>query len=116
MKSLVMGAKRGPVPVYDLPLIIEQPAEFDAHRPAPFIFAFLADLLRTASLTDRKEPFDRITVDHGEETGSSQQAVTPRLVSLEQPLQAGAFRQTGEQVTGVPAQPAIKGREMPAFE
>ena len=66
MKVLVMRIERGPLPIHHLALSVEQPAQLDAYRPASFILAFLADLLRTASLPNGKEQFNRTTlnVDH----------------------------------------------------
>ena len=49
MKVLIVGVHDGPVPVSDLSLLIEQPAQFDVHAPALFVFALLVYLLRTAA-------------------------------------------------------------------
>src|SRR5437588_8850732 len=80
MKVLIMSVHGGPIPVDDLSLLIEQPAQFDTHAPAPFVFALLAHLSGTAALTDRKEPFNRITLDDGKETGLSQESTKPVLM------------------------------------
>ena len=109
MEVLIMGIHRGPIPVHHLPRIIEQPAQFDADTPASFIFAFLAHLLRTTTLSDGKEQLNRITIDHGEETGLSQQLVAPVLMGLEQPLQAGTLGQSRKQVAIVATETAVTG-------
>ena len=44
-----MGVHDDPVAVDDLSLLNEQPAKFDAHAPSLFVFALLAQLLRTAA-------------------------------------------------------------------
>lgn len=116
MESLIMRVEGVPVPVHHLALIVEQPTQFDADGPASFILAFLADLLPTAALTDRKEQFDGIAVNHGEETRLCQQGATPVLVGLKQPLQPSAIRQSPKEVGIVALEPAVKRSEMAAFE
>src|SRR5258708_34963506 len=50
MKVLVMGVERGPVPGHHLSLLVEQPAQFDAHTPASFIFNVWCELEPLSSL------------------------------------------------------------------
>jgi hypothetical protein len=83
MKRLVMGVERSPIPVHYVPLVVEQPAEFDTYGPASFVFALLPDLLGTPSLTNGKEQFYWITINDREESGSGQQSLTPVLMGLE---------------------------------
>jgi hypothetical protein len=63
-------------------LLIEQPAQFDAHAPTSFVFAFIAHLLRTAPWADGKDEFDGVTIDNRKETRFSQQATKPVLMRL----------------------------------
>jgi hypothetical protein len=86
MEVLIVNVHRRPVPVHHLPLIVEDPAEFDAHAPAPFVFPFFANLLVTAPSANGKEEFDGVTINHGEECGCCQQAAGPVLMRLQEPL------------------------------
>src|SRR5689334_13885445 len=115
MKVLIVNVHRRPVPVHHLPLIIEYPAELDAHTPAPFVFPFFADLLMTAPSADGKEEFDRVAINHGEERGCCQQAAAPVLMCLQESLQPSAFGHSSEQGGIVAAQPAIEGTEVTAL-
>src|SRR5436309_15968260 len=112
MKVLIMSVHGGPIPVDDLSLRISQPAQFDTHAPAPFVFALLAHLSGTAALTDRKEPFNRITVDDGKETGLSEESTNPVLVGLQLPLQARSNGQACKQVIVIALDPAGNARNM----
>src|SRR2546421_11041099 len=78
---------------------------------APFVFALLAHLSGTAALTDRKEPFNRITVDDGKETGLSQESTKPVLMGLQLPLQSRAIGQACKQVIVIALDPAGKARK-----
>src|SRR5437588_1457258 len=80
---------------------------------APFVFALLAHLSGTAALTDRKEPFNRITVDDGKETGLSQESTKPVLMGLQLPLQSRAIGQACKQVIVIALEPAGKARKWP---
>jgi len=93
VEALVIHIHRVPVPA-DYPAhIVQQPTEFDAYAPTPFVPAFLADLKGTAPLADWENQFDGITVDHGEKRGIGQKQVTPISMGFEQALQASAFGQ-----------------------
>src|ERR1700730_7196255 len=91
---------------------IEQPAQFDTHAPAPFVFALLAHLSGTAALTDRKEQFNGIPIDDGKETGLSQESTKPVLMGLQLPLQSRAIGQACKQVIVIALEPAVKGAKM----
>jgi len=116
MEVLIMDMHRGPVPGHHLARVIQQPAQLDAYTPSAFIFAFLAHLLGTAPLADGNEQFNGITIDHREETGRSQQPITPILMGLQQALQTGALRQSSKQVRIIATQPAIEGAKVPTFQ
>lgn len=116
MEVLVMGGHGGPIPVDHLALIIEQPAQLDAHTPAPVVFALLAHLLGTTTLTNGKDEFNGITADDRKETGISQQATEPVLMRLQLPRQARAIGQACEQVVIIARQPAAESAAMASFE
>src|SRR5947209_3487048 len=105
-----------PLPVDDLAVIVEQPAQLDAHTPASFVFALLAHLLLTAPLTNGKEQFNGIAIDDGKETGLSQQATKPVLMGLQLSLQPRAIRQTSKQGVIIAFEPAVEGAKMAALE
>jgi hypothetical protein len=116
MEVLVMGVHGGPIPVDDLTLLIEQPAQLDAHAPASFVFALLAHLLGTTPLTDGKDQFKGISVDDRKEAGISQQATKPVLMGLQLSGQACAVRQTGKKGLVIALEPAGEGPKMASLE
>jgi len=107
-----MGIHGGPIPVDDLTLLVEQPAQLDAHTPASFVLALLAHLLATAPLTNGKDQFNGIAIDDRKETGLSQEATKPVLMRLQLPGQARAIRQGSKQVVVIATRPAVKGAKM----
>jgi hypothetical protein len=66
--------------------MVEQHTKLTADHPAPVRFAFLADLARTAPLSDWMNQFDPVAVNHGEKRQISQKARTPIWMALQQPL------------------------------
>lgn len=80
------------------------------------MFTLLADLLGAEPISNRKEQFTKLTVDHAKETGLRQQLFTQVLVGPEYAQQAVAFRQACEQIGKVPNEPAVKRAEVPTFQ
>jgi hypothetical protein len=58
---------------------------------------------------------DTITVHDPSKPGGARKAITPALVSSQQPEQASPIRQTGEHIPMVLVQPAIEGPVANAF-
>ena len=83
-----------PIPGDHFSLIVEQPAQLDVDTPASFIFTLPAHLLWTASLSEGKEQFNRVAIDHREEARFRQQPAAPVLMHLQQSLQTRSFRQS----------------------
>lgn len=63
-KDIVTGIGRRPLPIHHTPVLIDDPAHFDAHDPAPIALAFLPDLLLRAPFVDRVNQFDAVAVHH----------------------------------------------------
>src|SRR5712692_821573 len=113
---LVVGVGGSPSPVNDLPLRGNQPAEFDSHNPAMIALAFLANLCRTASLTDGVDQLNAVAINHTLFLRSHQELVGQVLIDCQQAQQARTVRQVGKQVQPVPFEPAIKGAIVDALE
>jgi hypothetical protein len=97
-------------------VLIDDPAHFHAHNPAPIGFAFLANLLRRATFADRVKQFDAVAVHHRVEGEGGEKAIRPQAVRGQQAQQARAFGQERKQVRELTLQPAIKAPKAPAFE
>ena len=79
-----------PGPGYYLLLLVDQPAQFDAHDSA--VVALSAHLSGAATLPGGVDQFYAEGVDDGEEGGVGQKAGTPTPVGCQGLLQSGAFR------------------------
>lgn len=66
-KTVVAFVGRRPLPIDDTPVLIDDPAHFDADDPAPIALALLADLLRGAAFAHGVNQFDAVTVGDGKE-------------------------------------------------
>src|SRR5260370_26969984 len=59
IEVLVRPVQRQPIPLDDVPRLVQQPLQSDANRPAPFILAFASNLAFRASFADGKEQLNR---------------------------------------------------------
>src|SRR5437879_9607351 len=116
MKLLIGGIHRAPIPVDHLANAVEEPTELDANAPTPLVFGLFANLLRTASLANRKQQLNGVAVNHQEEAGNSQKPLVPVLMGDQQALQASAIRQASKQGFVIPFEPAIESAKMASFE
>ena len=114
-EGLVMDIGSIPTPGDDLPTAVDQPAELDPDDPAMVGLALLAELLGATPFTPGMDQLDPIGVHYSEEGGISKEVVTPGLVGLQEPLEAGAM---GEIEPGgkVSLEPAVEGAELNTFE
>jgi RHS repeat-associated protein len=108
LEVLVMGVGRCPLPVNDLPLRGNQPAQFDAHNPAMIAQAFLALLSGTAPLPNRVQQFHAVAIDHAFGLGSHQKVIRQGFILRHQAQQSRTFGQLRKQVQPISFQPAIK--------
>lgn len=115
-KTVVTSIGSGPLPIHHTPVLIDDPAHFHAHDPAPITLAFLPDLLRRAAFADRMNEFNAIAVRDGKESGRAQEAIRPVAMCGEQALQAGAAGQARKQVRELAVEPAVKVAKASAFE
>ena len=116
VEMLVMSIHRQPFPSDHPSLVIDDPAQLDANRPASFVLALPAHLLRAASFADGKDEFNGEAIHDGEEGWLFQQDVTPILMGSEQAQQASAIRQATKQRIVISLQPAAEGPEMAALQ
>jgi len=113
---LGVGLSAGPRPVNDLAFRGNQLAEFDPHNPALITFAFLAYLGGTASLTNRVNQLNAVTINQTLFSWGDQKLIRQVLIGGQQPQQARTLRQVEKQVYPVPFEPAIKGTIVHVFE
>src|SRR5262249_36612457 len=116
MEILIRAVHGRPFPANYSAIAVNDPAQFDANRPAAFVLAFLPDLLLGASGSDREDQFNRVTVNHREYALGFQQTVTQMLVLGKLVDQRGAVRQTTKQIGIIPTQPTVEGTKPSAFE
>src|SRR5258708_1118295 len=105
-----------PNPATHLTAAIENPTQFDAHTPAPFVAAFRPKLLLGAALTNGKNQFYRVAVHDIQQTGLLQQQIGQRLMYPQLPQQIGAIWQASKQLLKVAFEPAIKGAKASTLE
>jgi hypothetical protein len=115
-KTIVASVSGRPLPIYDTPVLIDDPAEFDTANPTPMAFAFAADLFVRTTIADRVKQFNAITVSDGEEGRFSEKAICPVSMSCQQALQARALWQARKQVRKLRFEPAIKVPKLAALE
>ena len=114
-KPLNQGLKAGIVNIGGIPIpgryqtqMIEHQAEFAFQEPAMIGFPLLSDLLVAPSLSYRVDQLDAIAVDNAQQTGFSQEGITPVLVSSQQPEEASPMGQSREHVPVVLVQPTVE--------
>lgn len=115
-KTVVAFVGRRPLPIDDAPVLIDDPAHFDADDPAPIALAFLADLLRGAAFAHGVNQFDAVTVGDGKEDRRTQETIRPGTSRREQALQTLTTWQAREQVRELTFEPAVKVAEAAALE
>lgn len=116
MKFIIWRVHRIPIPIDHLAKAIENPTQLDADAPTPFVFGFLAKLLGATTFPNGKQQFNRIAVNHQEETRIGQKSLVPILMSDQQPLYPCAIRQTGKQGVVVAFEPAVKGTKVTSLQ
>src|SRR5436190_566915 len=115
-KILVTMIHGQPVPDDDLSQTIQYPAHFQSNRPTAFIAVLGADLLRRASCPNGKQQLNRKTVHHIQQTGISQQLISPDLVPSQLAQQRGAIRQPTEQPIPIALEPAVESSKVSTFQ
>ncbi len=100
-----------PVPCDDPTPVVHQPATRDSDPPATRVSTVVAQVVRASTVTDGKQPFNRIAVTDGEEGWVSQKQVTPVVMCCEQALETRAFWPCAvtEPITVIPFEPAGAG-------
>jgi hypothetical protein len=86
-----MGIHRQPFPTHNATQIIEDPAQFDPNRPAPFVLILFANLFVTSAFADWENQLDGKAIADREKRRLRQEAVAPGLMIAQQALQAGSI-------------------------
>ncbi len=116
VEVLVMHIHGQPLPTHNSSQVINDPAQFEANRPAAFVLILCANLLLTAPRADRKEMLNWETIHDGEEGRLFQQPVTPRLMGSQQAQQPGSVWQATKQRRIISPQPTLESAKVPTFE
>ena len=116
IELLIVRVHRQPFPGDHLLLVIDDPAQFDAYRPASLVFVLATELLLAPAFPNGEDEFNRKAICHGEKGWVCQQRVTPFTMRFQQSQQTRPVWQTRKQSGVVTFQPAIEGSKMPPFE
>ncbi len=115
-KVLVAVMHGRPMPAHDLSQPIENPAQFQTNRPAPFVFVLRTQLLCRAALSNRKQQFNRKTIHYIQQTRFCQQLIRLILMVPQLSLEGRPLRQSSKQPIPVAFQPAAKGSKPSALQ
>ena len=116
LKAGIVNIGGSTVPGSDQTQMIEHQAEFASHDPAMIGFPLLANLLGATPLSYGMDQLDAIAVDNAQQTGFSQEGITPVLVSSHQPEEASPMGQTRKQVSVILIQPTVECPIANAFD
>ena len=111
----IMNIGRGTVPGSDQTQMVEHQAELATYNPAVVGLAFLSHLAGTTSFPDGMNQLNAVAIDDPQQTGFSQEAVTPVLVSSQQSEETSPVGQTREHIPMVLLQPSVEGSVADAF-
>lgn len=111
-KVLVVNVGSVPVPSDHLPLVIDQPTQFDPDYPASIGFTFLAQRVQVTTFTRRVTQLHSVAVHDGKEAGSRQKLLAPFLVARQLSQQARSVGQPTKQRAIIAIQPAIETAEI----
>lgn len=115
-KTVVASVGCGPLPIHHTPVLINDPAQLDAHDPTPIAFAFLADLLLGTAFADRVNEFNAVAIGDGKEGRCVEKTLCPVPMCGEQALHACATGQARKQMRELALKPAVKVPKASALE
>ncbi len=107
-KTVIAFVGRRPLPIHDTPVLIDDPAHFDAHDPTPIAFALLANLLRRTTFAHRMNQLNAVAIGDGEKGRRAQKTLRPIPMRRQQTQQTGAFGQARKEVTKFALEPPMK--------
>lgn len=87
IEVLVGRIQRGQVAAHHPSPLVNQPEQFVADAPVPFVLAFLAQLLRRAAFSNRKDDFHRVRISYRQDARLSQEAFTSLNMRFQPTLQ-----------------------------
>ena len=115
-KTIVAFVGCRSLPIHNAPVLIDDPAHFDADDPTPIAFAFAPDLFFRTPFAHRMNEFNPVTVGDRKEGRRSEKTIRPFPMRGQQSLKSCPVRQTGKQVRKLAAQPAVEMPELAALE
>src|SRR5258706_11276715 len=105
-----------PNPAADLTKPVENPTQFHAHTPAPFVLALGPKLLAGTPFPNRENQFYWIAIHHVQHARLFQQQVSQIFLLLHLARDVPAIWQATKQIGKVTLEPAIKRPTLPAFQ